>query len=81
VPNSVKIIENIYLVGDSDVLVELLKTIPNPKLKVRFFLGYSIWAKDQLDDEIRGKSWIIVKSNADKLIMDTSSNRLWQECL
>lgn len=81
IPNSIKVSDKIYIGGDYDVLIEQLKSTPNPETKVRFFLGYSGWSKNQLDDEIAEKSWIVVKSNITNLIMDTSKNNLWQECL
>lgn len=81
VPNSVKITDDIYLGGDYNTLIDLVKTAKNPETKVRFFLGYSGWNKDQLDDEIKEKSWIVVESNLLNLIMDTSKTNLWQECL
>ncbi len=81
IPNSIKITDEISLGGDYDKLIELLKNTNKPETKVRFFLGYSGWEKNQLDNEIKEKSWIVVKSNLLNLIMDTKKTDLWQECL
>jgi|TARA_R110000737_G_scaffold115473_1_gene148389 putative transcriptional regulator len=81
IPNSIKVSDKIFIGGDYEVLIEQLKSTPNPETKVRFFLGYSGWSKNQLDDEIAEKSWIVVKSDMTNLIMDTSKNNLWQKCL
>lgn len=81
VPNSVKITDQIHLGGDNNVLIELIKKSDLPETKVRFFLGYCGWFKNQLDEEINEKSWIVVNSSDLNLIMDTNKKDLWQECL
>ena len=58
-----------------------LKKNPEAKEKIRFFIGYSGWDKDQLDDELRENSWITVKNVDHELILDTSLDDLWKMTL
>lgn len=46
----------------------------------RFFLGYSGWAKGQLDQELEQKSWIVTNSNQD-IIFSLSAAEMWQNVL
>lgn len=81
VPGSSELINGIYLGGDFSVLKEKLTSCNNPQNRVRYFLGYSGWDQNQLDEEIREKSWIACKPGNPSWIMDTHKDDLWERCL
>ena len=47
--------------------------------EIRFFLGYSGWDVDQLDNEIDSDSWII--DELDNSLFDWDVVKLWKKCL
>jgi len=80
VPNSIKVLENIYWGGDFEVIKKLVQSGNLGKEQVRFFLGYSGWHAHQLDDELAENSWVI--SELDPVeIMAPVSKHFWKATL
>ncbi len=81
VPGSTELISGIFLGGDYDALQDAIKKSENPEKNVRYFLGYSGWDKNQLNQEIEEKSWIVCDPQNNSWIMDTKKKDLWESCL
>lgn len=79
VPNSVHVIDNIYWGGDFDVLKELINEGMVKKDQVRFFLGYSGWSPNQLEDEIDENAWLVVDVDPKKLM--SADKDIWKKTL
>ena len=47
--------------------------------QVRFFVGYSGWDPDQLDNEIKEHSWIIASTSSQQVMSD--SDEYWKEVM
>lgn len=77
IPNSVKIMDGLFWGGDFDHLKDLIHTGFADSTKVRFFLGYSGWDKDQLKEELDEDSWLVADISP-KLVMH-SSQVLWKD--
>lgn len=78
---SISLGENIWWGGDFESLVEKLKLgLFNPDL-VRFFLGYSGWGAEQLNDELSDETWIICRENLDENTWDFTPEELWRNLL
>ncbi len=77
IPNSVKIMDGLFWGGDFDHLKDLIHTGFADNTKVRFFLGYSGWDKDQLKEELDEDSWL-VSDISPKIVMQ-SSEELWKD--
>jgi putative transcriptional regulator len=54
---------------------------PSNNSKIRFFLGYSGWSKNQLKDELKENSWIVANNIETEDILNTKNNVLWNYCL
>jgi putative transcriptional regulator len=77
---SIPIMEGLYWGGDLDVIKAMLKTkimLPN---EIRFFLGYSGWSPNQLDRELREKSWVLSQTTVGEVINDHPET-LWSNYL
>jgi putative transcriptional regulator len=81
VDNCLKIQKELYYGGDFDQICCILKENPEAKDKIRFFIGYSGWDKEQLETEIKENSWITVNNVNHKLILDTKLDDLWKTTL
>lgn len=77
IPNSVKIMDGLFWGGDFDHLKDLIHTGFADNTKVRFFLGYSGWDKDQLKEELDEDSWLVADISP-KIVMQ-SSEALWKD--
>ena len=68
VPNSVEISEGIYWGGDFEKIIDLIKQNQISPENVKFFLGYSGWSKDQLNDEMNTNSWVLIDTSIQNII-------------
>ena len=59
---------------------DAIRHAKTPGVIVKAFLGYSGWARGQLEGEVRHRSWIPAKPTADLLTRDHDQS-LWSETL
>ena len=79
--NAVEIVNGLYWGGDFDQLLTLLDTGQATEEDVKFFVGYSGWEQEQLEEEINVNSWIVsVIKNPDLLFMQ-EEDKLWKKVL
>lgn len=75
-----EVLPGIFWGGDFDNLKVLLDTGKISEKDIRFFIGYSGWAKGQLNEELIDQSWIVGKITG-KTIMQLSDKKLWSQIL
>jgi len=80
IPECYKISDDIYWGGDFESLKTLLKENKIDAQKIKFFIGYSGWEKDQLALELSEKSWLTATATR-KIVFDTGSDEVWKESL
>lgn len=79
VPGAVHVLDDIYWGGDFDSLKDLIKEgIVNPS-QVRFFLGYSGWSPNQLENEIEDNAWLVTLVPASKIM--SADKDIWKRTL
>jgi putative transcriptional regulator len=47
--------------------------------QIRFFLGYSGWSTQQLDQELELNSWVVAPNDYKNNIIGNNNNNLWKE--
>ena len=80
IPNSINVVDNIYWGGEFDVVKRLLDSGNLNASNIRFFLGYSGWQSNQLNDELAENSWIIADIRSDE-IMTPMNKHFWKKAL
>lgn len=80
IPDSLEIGNGIYWGGNFEAVQNLLQDNILTKDDIRFFLGYSGWSKDQLMDELKTTSWLVVESK-NQNIFDITDSSFWKEQL
>ncbi len=78
IDNSVHVVGNIYSGGSFEEIVQKAKLGLIKQNSVRFFLGYSGWTTNQLEDELKKKSWLVSDVLSAESIMDTTNNLIWE---
>jgi putative transcriptional regulator len=78
-PDSTHIIDDIYWGGDFELLKQHIEGGNITPAEIRFYIGYSGWAPQQLYQEIENKYWIVSEIPSQK-IMDAHENT-WKEVL
>ncbi len=79
VPNSVHVLDNIYWGGDFDSLKELIEEGIVEPSQVRFFLGYSGWSPNQLENEIEDNAWLVTRVESSKIML--ADEDIWKKTL
>lgn len=80
IPDSVKVNNEIYWGGNFESVTALLKNNSIDPKKIKFFIGYSGWGYDQLNGELKEKSWLTV-SASQTLVFNTHYNEIWKNSL
>lgn len=80
-PGGINIYEDIYWGGDFEKLIYLInENLINPN-DVKFFLGYSGWSPNQLNDELNQNSWAVHKTFPAELVFLLDGEDLWKQAL
>ena len=77
IPNSIEISEGIFWGGDFDAVLNLLRKDTLSKKDIRFFLGYSGWSNNQLEEELSTYSWVVIE-NKFKDLFQINHNNFWK---
>ena len=79
-PGSAEILPGLWVGGDFEILKQriLLKQISDHQ--IRFFLGYSGWSPNQLEEEMNQGAWFVSELEA-KEIMHANRKKSWNEVL
>jgi putative transcriptional regulator len=80
ISDSLTVSKGLYLNGNFDAIKDYVVKGNPIRGHIRFFLGYSGWEGDQLEQEIRGNTWLIGKGEIPDL-MNEKVNKLWKNSL
>ena len=80
IPNSIEIGKGIYWGGNFNILVDLLNNKKVNSSQIRFFLGYSGWDINQLGQELKESSWVVVE-NKYANIFTVDNSQIWKNHL
>ncbi len=80
IPNSMKVLDNIYWGGEFDVIKRLLESGSLNQENIRFFLGYSGWQSNQLEDELSENAWVVADIGPEE-IMSPMNKFFWNKTL
>lgn len=69
IPNSVPVIGNICWGGDFEVVERLITSGNISAEQIRFFLGYSGWSPNQLENELAENAWIVCDISPEEIMM------------
>ncbi|MEA2043565.1 MAG: YqgE/AlgH family protein [Bacteroidota bacterium] len=79
IEGSIKISDQLYWGGNFEMVKELSLLGKLNETNIKFFVGYSGWAKGQLDDEIKRDSWLVADIS-EKEIM-APAPKIWKSVL
>ncbi len=79
IPNSVEISSGIYWGGDFELTKNLINSGEIKKDNIRFFLGYTGWEAQQLENEMRSNSWILSENLYKNKIIGKATTDFWKE--
>ena len=80
IPDSIQIEDNLYFDGDFESLNYYLLSGQPINEKIKFFLGYSGWTKNQLVEEIDQDTWLVGLSST-RNIMLAEDETFWKQAV
>ncbi|MCX7862742.1 MAG: YqgE/AlgH family protein [Bacteroidales bacterium] len=75
--NSKQIHDEIFWGGDIDELLKLMKNDIIKEKDIRFFIGYSGWGKNQLNEELSKHFWVVSKTDSEQ-VFEEDPKWLWK---
>jgi len=79
ITESIEISNGVFWGGDFELTKSLINEGKINKENIRFFLGYTGWSTNQLENELKENSWIITSNNYNSSILEKSSSQFWKE--
>ncbi|MBK6264224.1 YqgE/AlgH family protein [Marivirga sp. S37H4] len=76
-----EIMDQLYWGGSFEKLLDLVQERKVDKNKIRFFVGYSGWSEEQLQQEIDQNTWIVARGVHPSYIFNTPPEKLWKDIL
>ena len=76
IDDSHEIIKGLYWGGEIEQIKEMIKLGQIEPDNIRFYIGYSGWASEQLDGELKRNSWLVSQLRPSKLL-NTRPEELW----
>ena len=80
IPGSISISKGLYLNGDFDEIKKYILQVNKISECIRFFLGYSGWDSEQLNNEIRENTWLVSEEEKSYL-MKNNIKDMWRTAL
>ncbi len=78
IPNSVEIQQGIYWGGSFEKIIDLINCGKLDQNNIKFFLGYSGWEADQLEDELAEDTWVINSDFKVEEVITYPDNSYWK---
>jgi putative transcriptional regulator len=79
IPNSIEISQGIFWGGDFDIVLDLLENNTINESDIRFFLGYSGWEPNQLENELLTNAWVVTKNIYNEELIEKCCASFWKE--
>jgi putative transcriptional regulator len=79
ISESLEIADGIFWGGDFEITKKLIKEEKITKNNIRFFLGYSGWSVNQLEQELKENAWLVVENGLKNKILSKSAQHFWKE--
>ncbi|MBR2648147.1 MAG: YqgE/AlgH family protein [Sediminibacterium sp.] len=80
IPDAISVHEGIYWGGQFEEAVEAIRLGKLKTQEIRFFVGYSGWSENQLQEEYDEKSWILADGSID-IIFEENTDSIWKKTM
>lgn len=77
-PGAMEVSPGIFVGAPLDEIIDYINTDHYSESKIRFFLGYSGWTKDQLTSEILNNTWALNPNVTSQDMLLGSENSYWR---
>ena len=75
-----EVFKGVFWGGNFETVMALIKIREIDLKKIKFFIGYSGWAENQIEDELKEKSWLIAEATRN-LLFHKNPGDIWKDSL
>jgi putative transcriptional regulator len=79
IADSIEIADSLFFSGDFESIVYHLLGDPSNTGKIKFFIGYSGWTANQLQNEIENDSWLVSNPLNNSDIISAEDGAFWKQ--
>jgi putative transcriptional regulator len=79
--DAIELDNGLYWGGNFEQLLSMIELGQFAVEEIKFFLGYSGWSPDQLEDELKLNSWIVSDRISQELIFETLPDQMWKRAM
>ncbi len=79
--DAIELENGIYWGGNFEQLLSMVDTGHLLVTEIKFFLGYSGWSPEQLEEELKYNSWIVSDHISEELIFGTLPDQMWKKAM
>jgi len=79
--SKIAVADGVYMGGNYNEMLELLAKDEISIADIRFFIGYTGWGANQLQEELNDHTWIVATPPPSFSVMHTSDGTLWKSIL
>lgn len=80
IPDGRHLIDGIYWGGDFGEVCNKINDGLISEHEIRFYIGYSGWGENQLDEEMQEKSWLITPASTD-IVFERNTSLIWKNAV
>ena len=82
IPESIEVVHGVFMGGEFERIRDLLTSGELKASEIRFFIGYSGWSPEQLEDEIRSRSWFVGEADKEDIMRtDEENESFWKRLI
>lgn len=81
ISGGIKITDQIYWGGEHEEVIRLVNQNSIDDTQIKFFLGYSGWSSEQLQDEINDEVWILKDDIKYQDLISCSDSSFWNKTI
>ncbi len=79
--DAIELENGVYWGGNFDQVLTMIDTGKFSLTEIRFFLGYSGWSPEQLNEELKLNSWIVSDRVSQEIIFETLPDQMWKKAM
>lgn len=77
--NSLEVSKGLYWGGDFEQVIERINSNEIDRTEIKFFLGYTGWDKDQLEEELDNNNWVLTENPYRGSLLAKPDSNFWKE--
>ncbi len=80
IPDGLHLSDEIYWGGDFGIVCTLINEGALLEKDIRFYIGYSGWGENQLEEEMMEKSWLTISASND-IVFEKNTSLIWKNSI